>query len=89
MSLEFPRSLASGAIYKPRITFSQSESLIHAFTKFHRLAIANTAGTDAALSKELGVELWIKRDDCTWYGGNKRKLEFLMAEAEASVPIWS
>ena len=36
------------------------------------------------LSKELGVELWIKRDDCTGMstGGNKtRKLEFLMAEA--------
>ena len=38
------------------------------------------------LSKELGVEIWIKRDDCTGLstGGNKtRKLEFLMAEAEA------
>lgn len=39
------------------------------------------------LSKELGgPELWIKRDDCTGLstGGNKtRKLEFLMAEAEA------
>jgi L-cysteate sulfo-lyase len=38
------------------------------------------------LSKELGVELWIKRDDCTGLstGGNKtRKLEFLMAEARA------
>lgn len=37
------------------------------------------------LSKELGVEIWIKRDDCTGMssGGNKtRKLEFLMAEAE-------
>jgi len=36
------------------------------------------------LSKELGVEIWIKRDDCTGMstGGNKtRKLEFLMAEA--------
>ncbi|WP_324755173.1 D-cysteine desulfhydrase [Roseovarius sp. Pro17] len=36
------------------------------------------------LSEELGVELWIKRDDCTGLstGGNKtRKLEFLMAEA--------
>jgi len=36
------------------------------------------------LSKELGVDLWIKRDDCTGMstGGNKtRKLEFLMAEA--------
>ena len=38
------------------------------------------------LSRELGCELWIKRDDCTGLstGGNKtRKLEFLMAEAEA------
>ena len=39
------------------------------------------------LSKELGgPEIWIKRDDCTGMstGGNKtRKLEFLMAEAEA------
>ena len=39
------------------------------------------------LSKELSIDLWIKRDDCTGLstGGNKtRKLEFLMAEAEAS-----
>jgi L-cysteate sulfo-lyase len=38
------------------------------------------------LSKELGIDLWIKRDDCTGLstGGNKtRKLEFLVAEAEA------
>ncbi len=38
------------------------------------------------LSKELGTDIWIKRDDCTGLstGGNKtRKLEFLMAEAEA------
>ena len=38
------------------------------------------------LSRELGAEIWIKRDDCTGVstGGNKtRKLEFLMAEAEA------
>jgi len=36
------------------------------------------------LSEELGVELWIKRDDCTGLagGGNKtRKLEFLLGEA--------
>lgn len=36
------------------------------------------------LSKELGVDLWIKRDDLTGFamGGNKgRKLEFLMAQA--------
>lgn len=40
------------------------------------------------LSKELGgPEIWIKRDDCTGLstGGNKtRKLEFLMAEAQAT-----
>ena len=40
------------------------------------------------LSRELGgPEIWIKRDDCTGLstGGNKtRKLEFLMAEAEAA-----
>jgi L-cysteate sulfo-lyase len=39
------------------------------------------------LTRELGgPEIWIKRDDCTGLstGGNKtRKLEFLMAEAEA------
>jgi L-cysteate sulfo-lyase len=38
------------------------------------------------LSKSLGVELWVKRDDQTGLatGGNKtRKLEFLMAEAQA------
>lgn len=36
------------------------------------------------LSEELGVEIWIKRDDCTGLagGGNKtRKLEFLLGEA--------
>lgn len=40
----------------------------------------------ARLSRELGADVWIKRDDCTGVstGGNKtRKLEFLMAEAEA------
>lgn len=38
------------------------------------------------LSEALGVELWIKRDDCTGLagGGNKtRKLEFLLGEALA------
>jgi L-cysteate sulfo-lyase len=37
------------------------------------------------LSKLLGIELWIKRDDCTGLGGggNKtRKLEFLIADAK-------
>ena len=40
------------------------------------------------LSAELGgPQIWVKRDDCTGLstGGNKtRKLEFLMAEAEAA-----
>ena len=38
------------------------------------------------LSTELGIDLWIKRDDLTGFafGGNKgRKLEYLMAEALA------
>jgi D-cysteine desulfhydrase family pyridoxal phosphate-dependent enzyme len=38
------------------------------------------------LSAHLGVEVWIKRDDCTGlaFGGNKvRKLEYLLAEARA------
>ena len=38
------------------------------------------------LSEELGIELWIKRDDCTGLagGGNKtRKLEFLLGDAMA------
>ena len=40
------------------------------------------------LGSELGVELWIKRDDQSGelYGGNKvRKLEFLLAEAVADL----
>jgi D-cysteine desulfhydrase len=42
---------------------------------------------DEKLSSLLGVELWIKRDDCTGgaEAGNKvRKLEFLLAEAVAT-----
>ncbi len=38
------------------------------------------------LGRELGLELWVKRDDLTGlaFGGNKtRKLEFLLAEAQA------
>lgn len=38
------------------------------------------------MSKELGLDLWIKRDDLTGFamGGNKgRKLEYLLAEAQA------
>jgi D-cysteine desulfhydrase family pyridoxal phosphate-dependent enzyme len=50
-------------------------SLIQAPTPIHRLP---------RLSEELGLDLWIKRDDLTGFalGGNKgRKLEYLMAEA--------
>ena len=50
---------------------------------------------DAApnLGAALGIELWIKRDDCTGlaFGGNKvRQLEFYLGEAQASgetVPV--
>lgn len=51
--------------------------LILAPTPMHRLE---------RLSQELGIDLWIKRDDLTGFalGGNKgRKLEYLMAEAVA------
>ncbi len=59
------------------------------FSRFPRVRLAHLPTPlehMPRLSKELGVELWIKRDDCTGMssGGNKtRKLEFLMAEAEA------
>ena len=60
------------------------------FARFPRLHLAHLPTPlepMPRLSKELGVDLWIKRDDCTGMssGGNKtRKLEFLMAEAEAA-----
>ena len=60
------------------------------FARFPRLHVAHlpTALERAPrLSEELGIDLWIKRDDCTGLssGGNKtRKLEFLMAEARAA-----
>ena len=52
-------------------------SLTHGPTPIERLS---------GLSAELGVNIWIKRDDCTGLagGGNKtRKLEFLVADAIA------
>lgn len=55
--------------------------------KFPRLSLAHLPTPLERLdnlSKALGVDLWIKRDDCTGLstGGNKaRKLEFLIAEA--------
>jgi D-cysteine desulfhydrase/L-cysteate sulfo-lyase len=51
--------------------------LIHAPTPLHRLD---------RVSADLGIDLWIKRDDLTGFagGGNKgRKLEYLMADALA------
>ena len=59
-------------------------SLIHRPTPLHRLERA---------SADLGLDLWIKRDDLTGFalGGNKgRKLEFLMADvlkAQAQVVV--
>ena len=56
------------------------------FPRLHLAHLPTPLEPMPRLSKELGVELWIKRDDCTGLstGGNKtRKLEFLMAEAEA------
>jgi len=53
-------------------------SLIQSPTPLHRLE---------KLSRELGIDLWIKRDDLTGLamGGNKgRKLEYLMADVLAS-----
>jgi D-cysteine desulfhydrase/L-cysteate sulfo-lyase len=54
---------------------------------FPRVRLGHTPtpmDTAAALGKELGIELYIKRDDCTGlaFGGNKvRKLEFYLGEA--------
>lgn len=57
------------------------------FPRIHLAHIPTPLEPLERLSRELGgPELWIKRDDCTGLstGGNKtRKLEFLMAEAEA------
>lgn len=57
------------------------------FPRLHLAHLPTPLEPLTRLSKELGgPEIWIKRDDCTGLstGGNKtRKLEFLMAEAEA------
>lgn len=56
------------------------------FPRIHLAHLPTPLEPMPRLSKELGIDLWIKRDDCTGLstGGNKtRKLEFLMAEAEA------
>ncbi|MGZ8364524.1 MAG: pyridoxal-phosphate dependent enzyme, partial [Caulobacteraceae bacterium] len=55
--------------------------------RFPRIKLANLPTPlepCAQLGGELGLDLWIKRDDCTGLagGGNKtRKLEFLLGEA--------
>jgi len=60
--------------------------------KFARVSLAHLPTTLEPLprlSQALGgPEIWVKRDDCTGLatGGNKtRKLEFLIAEAQAQV----
>ena len=57
------------------------------FPRIHLAHLPTPLEPLSRLSHELGgPEIWIKRDDCTGLstGGNKtRKLEFLMAEAEA------
>ncbi|MEM9854149.1 MAG: D-cysteine desulfhydrase, partial [Pseudomonadota bacterium] len=55
------------------------------FPRLHLAHLPTPLEPMPRLSKELGADIWIKRDDCTGMssGGNKtRKLEFLMAEAE-------
>ena len=54
------------------------------FPRLHLAHLSTPLEPMTRLSKELGVELWIKRDDCTGMstGGNKtRKLEYLIPEA--------
>ncbi len=54
------------------------------FPRVHLAHLSTPLEPMKRLSSELGIELWIKRDDCTGMstGGNKtRKLEFLMGEA--------
>ena len=54
------------------------------FPRLHLAHLPTPLEPMPRLSRELGCEIWIKRDDCTGMstGGNKtRKLEFLMAEA--------
>ncbi len=56
------------------------------FPRIHAAHLPTSLEPLPRLSKALRQEIWIKRDDCTGLstGGNKtRKLEFLMAEAEA------
>lgn len=54
------------------------------FPRIHHAHLPTPLEPMKRLSDALGVDIWIKRDDCTGMstGGNKtRKLEFLMAEA--------
>ena len=55
------------------------------FPRLHLAHLPTPLEPMKRLSKELGADIWIKRDDCTGMssGGNKtRKLEFLLAEAK-------
>jgi L-cysteate sulfo-lyase len=66
----------------------QKEDLMHLsrFPRLHLAHLPTPLEQMPRLSEALGVEIWIKRDDCTGMstGGNKtRKLEFLMGEAKA------
>ena len=73
----------------PQIACKEENSLCfsRAFPAFSSRIFRHRLEPLARLSQELGgPEIWIKRDDCTGLstGGNKtRKLEFLMAEAQA------
>ena len=65
------------------------QRLLAAIDKFPRVRLGHApTPLDAApnLGAALGIELWIKRDDCTGlaFGGNKvRQLEFYLGEARA------
>ncbi len=69
---------------------SRAESLKNQIGKLPRLNLGNlptSLDRLPALSRDLGIDLWIKRDDQTGFalGGNKvRKLEFLLADAVAA-----
>ena len=74
----------------PDLTLSMCKELSIALAKFPRVALGHLPTPLEPmdrLSEVLGgPRLWVKRDDCTGLstGGNKtRKLEFLMAEAQA------
>ncbi len=74
--------------YKRREREAENKTMhISRFPRLHFAHLPTPLEPLPRLSKALGgPEIWIKRDDCTGLstGGNKtRKLEFLMAEAQA------